>query len=139
MWYAQRQGNSGYNTAMGDWQLNVYDRETGRATSRTSRWGSAFRPVVSPDNKWVVYGTRHVDTTRLRVRNLETGDERWLVMNAQRIGVQLIIWNRMVWRSNGSNTGPYTGPNPHTDHIHVEITNVAARKGTPWFASMVRQ
>lgn len=60
----------------------------------------------------------------------------WLVQNAQRIGVQLIIWNHTVWRSNGSNTGPYTGPNPHTDHIHVELTNVAARMGTPWFASM---
>lgn len=60
----------------------------------------------------------------------------WLVMNAQRIGVQLIIWNRTVWRSNGTNAGPYSGPHPHDDHIHVEITNVAARKGTPWFASM---
>lgn len=60
----------------------------------------------------------------------------WLVMNAQRIGVQLIIWNRTVWRSNGTNAGPYSGPHPHDDHIHVEITNAAARKGTPWFASM---
>jgi Tol biopolymer transport system component len=88
MWFAQRQGNSGYNTAMGDWQLYVYDRETGRSSSRTSRWGSAFRPVVSPDGKWVVYGTRHVDTTRLRVRSLDTGDERWLVMNAQRDDIE---------------------------------------------------
>jgi len=88
LWYAQRQGNSGYNTAMGDWQLYVYDRETGRAASRTSRYGSAFRPAVSPDGKWVVYGTRHVDSTRLRVRNLDTGDERWLVMNAQRDDIE---------------------------------------------------
>jgi imidazolonepropionase-like amidohydrolase/Tol biopolymer transport system component len=88
LWYAQRAGNSGYNTAMGDWQLYVYDRETGRAVSRTNRWGSAFRPVVSPDGKWVVYGTRHVDSTRLRARNLDTGDERWLVMNAQRDDIE---------------------------------------------------
>jgi hypothetical protein len=60
----------------------------------------------------------------------------WLVVNAQRIGVQLIIWNRTVWRSNGSNADSYSGPHPHDDHIHVEITNTAARKGTPWFASM---
>lgn len=60
----------------------------------------------------------------------------WLVMNAQRIGVQLIIWNRTVWRANGTNASAYSGPHPHDDHIHVEVTNVAARKGTPWFASM---
>ena len=88
LWYAQRAGNSGYNTAMGDWQLYVYDRETGRAVSRTNRWGSAFRPALSPDGKWLVYGTRHVDSTRVRVRNLETGDERWLVMNAQRDDIE---------------------------------------------------
>ncbi|HUQ81091.1 MAG TPA: amidohydrolase, partial [Gemmatimonadaceae bacterium] len=88
LWFSQRTGNSGYNTAMGDWQLYVYDRETGRAVSRTNRWGSAFRPAVSPDGKWVVYGTRHVDTTRVRVRNLDTGDERWLVMNAQRDDIE---------------------------------------------------
>lgn len=60
----------------------------------------------------------------------------WLVSNAQRIGVQLIIWNRTVWRSNGSNASAYGGPHPHDDHIHVEINNVAARMGTPWFDAM---
>lgn len=88
LWFAQRTGNSGYNTDMGDWQLYVYDRETGRTVSRTNRWGSAFRPALSPDGKWLVYGTRHVDTTRVRIRNLETGDERWLVMNAQRDDIE---------------------------------------------------
>jgi Tol biopolymer transport system component len=119
LWYAQRQGNSGYNTAMGDWQLYVYDRETGRAASRTNRYGSAFRPAVSPDGKWLVYGTRHVDSTRLRVRNLDTGDERWLVMNAQRDDIEsssaldtypgmsftpdskaiITTWNGRLWRT----------------------------------------
>ena len=84
LWYAQRSGSSGYNTPMGDWQLMVYDRESGRAVSRAERWGSAFRPTLSPDGKWLVYATRHVDTTRLRIRNLDSGDERWLVMRAQR-------------------------------------------------------
>ena len=84
IWYSQRQGNSGYNTSMHDWQLYAYDRESGRRVVRTDRWGSAFRPTLSPDGKWLVYGTRHVDSTRLRVRNMDTGDERWLVMDAQR-------------------------------------------------------
>lgn len=84
LWYSQRQGGSGYNTAMGDWQLFAYDRESGRSVVRADRWGSAFRPTLSPDGRWLVYATRHVDTTRLRIRDLESGEERWLVMNAQR-------------------------------------------------------
>ena len=69
---AARRATRATTRPMGDWQLYVYDRETGRSASRTSRWGSAFRPALSPDGKWLVYGTRHVDTTRLRVRDLET-------------------------------------------------------------------
>ncbi len=84
VWYSQRQGNSGYNTSMNDWRLLAYDRESGRSVVRADRWGSAFRPTLSPDGKWLVYGTRHVDSTRLRIRDLESGAERWLVMNAQR-------------------------------------------------------
>jgi imidazolonepropionase-like amidohydrolase len=38
-----------------------------------------MRPVLSPDGKLLVYATRHETETGLRVRNLETGDERWLI------------------------------------------------------------
>ena len=44
----------------------------------TNAQGTAIRPVVSPDGKWLVYGTRHKTQTGLRVRNIETGAERWL-------------------------------------------------------------
>jgi imidazolonepropionase-like amidohydrolase/Tol biopolymer transport system component len=84
IWYARRFGQWLYNTPLGDYQLAVYDRETGQSANRAQRWGSAFRPVLSPDGKWLVYGSRHIDQTGLRVRDLTTGDERWLVMNVQR-------------------------------------------------------
>src|SRR5690606_10519249 len=48
------------------------------------RIGGAFRPTLSPDGRWLVYGTRHVDQTGLRIRDLETGDERWLAFPVQR-------------------------------------------------------
>lgn len=57
----------------------------------------------------------------------------WLVVNAASIGVQLIIWNGSVWRANGTNVVKYTGPNPHIDHLHVELTERAASRGTPFF------
>jgi hypothetical protein len=42
-----------------------------------------MRPIPSPDGQWLVYATRHNDQTALRLRELATGDERWLVRNAQ--------------------------------------------------------
>jgi imidazolonepropionase-like amidohydrolase/Tol biopolymer transport system component len=84
VWFAQRRGSWIYNTPMSDYQLISYDRETGATNTRESRWGSAFRPTLSPDGKWLVYGTRHISETRLRVRELATGEERWLVYPVQR-------------------------------------------------------
>jgi imidazolonepropionase-like amidohydrolase/Tol biopolymer transport system component len=84
IWFAQRRGSWIYNTPMSDYDLAVYDRESGETTIRENRWGSAFRPTLSPDGRWLVYGTRHIDETRLRVRDLRTGDERWLVYPVQR-------------------------------------------------------
>ncbi|HSJ65631.1 MAG TPA: amidohydrolase family protein [Gemmatimonadaceae bacterium] len=81
---AARQGAGGYNqTALG-WQVAVYDRETGETYQRTASLGSGMRPVVSPDGKWLVYATRDVSVTSLRLRDLETGDERWLARDVQR-------------------------------------------------------
>jgi peptidoglycan hydrolase-like protein with peptidoglycan-binding domain len=68
--------------------------------------------------------------------NSAVGDPiaNWLVRNASAIGVQYIIWNRMRW--GGSRTprvARYTGPNPHIDHVHVEINNDGAARRTPWY------
>jgi hypothetical protein len=73
-----------YNTPLPDYQLVTYDRETGDISTRTSRYGSAFRPTLSPDGRWLVYGTRHEAQTGLRIRDLRTGDERWLAYPVQR-------------------------------------------------------
>ncbi|HUF30907.1 MAG TPA: amidohydrolase family protein, partial [Gemmatimonadaceae bacterium] len=81
---AARQGTGGYNQTSFGWQVAVYDRETGELHQRTSSIGSGMRPVVSPDGRWLVYATRDVDVTSLRVRDLETGDERLLARDVQR-------------------------------------------------------
>ena len=65
-------------------QLAVYDRKTGDITTESYREGGAFRPTLSPDGRWLVYGTRHIGDTGLRIRDLETGDEQWLAFPVQR-------------------------------------------------------
>ena len=84
IWYAYRNGGWEYNSGMRQYQLAVYDRETGESTTRSFRYGGAFRPALSPDGRWLVYGSRHVADTGLRIRDLESGDERWLVFPVQR-------------------------------------------------------
>jgi Tol biopolymer transport system component len=84
IWFAQRTGNWQYNAIYPQYQLAVYDRETGQRYTRSSRFGSGLRPTLSPDGRWLVYGTRHDAKTGLRIRDLETGEERWLAHPIQR-------------------------------------------------------
>ena len=63
-------------SAFANWQIVRFDRQTGQSFGLTS--GSAFRPLVSPDERYLVYATRDDAVTRLRVRDLESGDETWL-------------------------------------------------------------
>ena len=78
IYYAQRTGTFTYNARFPLWQIHRHDRETGDVSQVTNAQGSAMRPVLSPDGKWLVFATRYKTETGLRIRNLETGAERWL-------------------------------------------------------------
>lgn len=84
VWFSQREGDWDYNATFPQYQIAKYDRKTGESHTQTARLGSAFRPTVSSDGKWLVYGTRHDTETGLRIRNLENGSERWLAYPVQR-------------------------------------------------------
>lgn len=64
---------------------------------------------------------------------------QWLTANngeiAKRFGVQSIIWNRKSWYlySPGS-WRDYTGPSPHTDHLHISFTWDGAMGRTSWWS-----
>ncbi len=69
---------------IGNWQIALYDRTIGRAAVRTSESEGAFRPIPSPDGRWLVYSTRHDARQGLKILDLESGRERWLRMDVQR-------------------------------------------------------
>ncbi|MBI3792939.1 MAG: PD40 domain-containing protein [Gemmatimonadetes bacterium] len=69
---------------LGQYQVAQFDRETGRTLIRTHETDGAFRPVASPDGKWLVYAVRHDAREALKLRDIATGEERWLVMDVQR-------------------------------------------------------
>lgn len=84
LWLTQRTGDWQYNAIFPQYQISKFDRETGDLSTVTQRMGSAFRPTLSKDGKWLVYGTRHDGETGLRIRDLATGNERWLAYPVQR-------------------------------------------------------
>jgi Tol biopolymer transport system component len=65
-------------------QIARRNMDTGEVDVITqAEWG-AMRPLISPDGRLLVYGTRHQAQTGLRVRDLETGADRWLIWPIQR-------------------------------------------------------
>ncbi|HLJ50579.1 MAG TPA: amidohydrolase family protein [Bryobacteraceae bacterium] len=83
-YYARRTQSFTYNVTFPLWQVVRRDRTTGDEDVITSEPESAFRPVLSPDGKKLVYGTRFEQQTGLKIRDLETGEERWLKYPVQR-------------------------------------------------------
>ena len=59
----------------------------------------------------------------------------WLIANSHVIGIQYLIWDHTQW--SGSRTSgrvrAYTGPIPHIDHIHAELTIAASLEHTGFF------
>src|SRR6267143_2189361 len=79
IWVSRHRGGFGYNLQYPLWQLAIYDRQTGRVFTQTDMYGSAMRPALSSDGKWLVYATRYDAETGLRLRDLASGDEKWRV------------------------------------------------------------
>jgi hypothetical protein len=81
-----------------------------------------------------------------RADDLMTGGAGWgrtladaLVVNSGMLGVQLVIHNRRVWSCSAPDAGwrDYHGINPHTDHLHVELTRAAASTLTAAYINTV--
>jgi hypothetical protein len=54
---------------------------------------------------------------------------------ARRMGVQEIIWNHRIWtaRRHAEGWRAYSGPDPHTSHLHIGLNWAGARKQTSYW------
>ncbi len=84
IYFSQRKSAWNYNAQFPQYQIGTYSMVDGDVAEITSRYGSAFTPTLSPDGKWLVYGTRFETETGLVKRNLLNGDEEWLAYPVQR-------------------------------------------------------
>ncbi len=78
LYYATRLGGFQYNMTGFPWSIVRRDLQEGTTDTIVTAYGGAVRPQISPDGKMLVYGTRHETDSGFRVRNLETGEDRWL-------------------------------------------------------------
>src|SRR5712664_2794043 len=78
LYYAARQGGFAYNAQLPLWQIARRDRKTGDEDVLLQQPESSFRPVLSPDGAQVLYVTRYETESGLRLRNLQTGADRWV-------------------------------------------------------------
>lgn len=65
-------------------QILRLELATGQVEQITRGEGGGLRPALSPDGQSLVYGTRFETRTGLRIRDLVSGDDRWLAWPIQR-------------------------------------------------------
>jgi len=88
-----------------------------------SAYSATGRSQVADLTKWLFatdkYGNRHAV--------------------ARRLGIQYVIWNKRIWSAYAASSGwrKYTGPNPHTDHVHFSFTWAGANKQTSFWTGKV--
>src|SRR5271170_5589203 len=78
LYYAKRNGGFAYNAQFPLWQIARRDSRTGDEDILLEQAESSFRPVVSPDGTRLLYVTRYETESGLRLRNLQTGEDRWV-------------------------------------------------------------
>ena len=84
IYYSRRAPRGGSRLAVPRSQIVRRNRVTGEEDTITYSSGNAFRPIVSRNNKTLIFGTRYEGKTGLRIRNLISGSERWFKYPIQR-------------------------------------------------------
>jgi Tol biopolymer transport system component len=83
LYYATRRGGYEDHVTFPLWNVTRRDIASGNEEVVVTAQGSAMRPVLAPDGRHLAYATRLDGETGLRLRDLETGDDRWLAYPAQ--------------------------------------------------------
>jgi hypothetical protein len=88
--------------------------------------GYSCRPNTADSSQMSVHGTGRAFDYFPEAKYEGDAVARLLVENHERWGIQLIIWWYKDWKC-GVGWTYYSGPVPHTDHLHVELTIPAAQ------------
>jgi Tol biopolymer transport system component len=98
LYFSQKSASlKNWRPQVGEYQLAVYDRQTQEIYPESNAQGAGMRPVLSPDGRWLVYASRFHQDTGLRLRDLHSGEEEWLVYPVEYDvqGAQHASWDLM--------------------------------------------
>lgn len=78
LYYARKTGSLWSDKVLPHWEIVRRTLATGVEDRIITSPGAAMRPALSHDGKRIVYASRQGAQTGLRIRDLETGADRWL-------------------------------------------------------------
>ncbi|HWH31021.1 MAG TPA: hypothetical protein VNU26_19050 [Mycobacteriales bacterium] len=92
-----------------DWGVNYYDATQRAQANDLLAW------LTKPDNRGYSFAM------------------------ARRLGIMYMIWNKQIWKAYDADKGwqPYSGPSPHTDHVHFSFGWNGAKKVTSFWDGTV--
>ena len=139
-WNGGRDCSGGFTkgaVALSDWLRSRYrnTRTIGGYSCRPNTANTAQMSLHAEGRAldWMISaGTSANRATVARfVKKVSSGN--WRLGRA--MGIQEVIWNRRIWTSARHSEGwrAYTGPNPHTDHVHIGINRAGASKRTSFW------
>lgn len=106
LYFARRTGTSD-SFKVDDWSIVRREIDSGAektlitepaAPGRHKYSGAYFRPALSPDGQLLAYATRFEGQTGLRLRNLQTDDDRWLAFPIEHDQIHAQSWQDLVPR-----------------------------------------
>lgn len=78
LYYAKKVGTTWTDSPLPHWSLVRRDLQTGAESTIINAAGGAMRPALSHDGQQLAYASRYGLNTGLRVRNLQSGQDKWL-------------------------------------------------------------
>jgi imidazolonepropionase-like amidohydrolase/Tol biopolymer transport system component len=121
-------GGGGGGGRLPAWQIVRHNLMTGEDDPITAIEGGGFRPLLSPDGKQLIYGTRFESRTALRIRDLASGEERWLKWPIERddqeSAVAADVLPGYAFFPGGKEIALYNGGKIHRLNIETGADNV---------------
>ncbi|MFD2430468.1 hypothetical protein ACFSUK_25100 [Sphingobium scionense] len=90
LYYATKRGHTWTENDLPNWSIARRDLKTGQDETIIQSVGGAMRPALSHDGKLLAYASRSTanggQKDGLRLRNLETGEDKWIAFPIDRDG-----------------------------------------------------
>ncbi|WP_198683337.1 amidohydrolase family protein [Peristeroidobacter agariperforans] len=86
LYFSSKAGTTWTEKEPPQWSITRRDLRNGKDEEIIQSLGEALQPAISHDGRKLVYASRHLNDTGLRIRDLSSGDDQWLLYPVDRDG-----------------------------------------------------